>query len=276
MEIKKWFLVFIQKKTQSLIKNSEITLTFGTSSVVESLLSFKPTLEIGKTPRVCHFRKGYTFLSEKNINHHKIKLEIKKLMNINEKIMIKIPDFYSIYYPEHKNVNVAGKYGKSMISSKEVNYLKKFLLKELKIKCKIKKKKICFLTLAKGNNNRLKNKNILSFSGRPLIYWTISKIKKISKNYYINSDSEFILNYAKKLKVKTIRRKPELCGDDIPSRHLMLDSLKNFPKNTYAVIHVQANSPNLNFSTIKKVYDIFMYTDIDDVFSISSSGKING
>ena len=53
----------------------------------------------------------------------------------------------------------------------------------------------------------------------------------------------------------------------------MLDSFKNFPKNTYAVIHVQANSPNLNFSTIKKVYDIFMYTDIDDVFSISSSGK---
>ena len=119
-------------KTQSLIKNSEITLTFGTSSVVESLLSFKPTLEIGKTPRVCHFRKGYTFLSEKNISHHEIKLEIKKLMNINEKIMIKIPDFYSIYYPEHKNVNVAGKYGKSMISSKEVNYLKKFFLKELK------------------------------------------------------------------------------------------------------------------------------------------------
>ena len=50
---------FYSKKTQSLIKNSEITLTFGTSSVVESLLSFKPTLEIGKTPRVCHFRKGY-------------------------------------------------------------------------------------------------------------------------------------------------------------------------------------------------------------------------
>lgn len=141
---------------------------------------------------------------------------------------------------------------------------------------KKKKRKICFLTLAKGNSNRLKNKNILIFSGRPLIYWTISKIKKISKNYYINSDSEFILNYAKKLKVNTIRRKPELRGDDVPSRHLMLDSFKNFPKNTYAVIHVQANSPNLKFSTIKKVYDMFMHTDIDDVFSISSSGKING
>ncbi len=123
---------FYSQKTQTLIKSSDVTLTFGTSSVVESLLSSKPTLEIGKTPRVCHFREGYIFLSEKNISHRKLRLEIKKLLNINEKIMIKIPNFYSIYYPEHKNVNVAGKYGKSMISSKEINYLKKFFLKELK------------------------------------------------------------------------------------------------------------------------------------------------
>ena len=68
-----------------------------------------------------------------------------------------------------------------------------------------------------------------------------------------------------KIKVKTIRRKPELCGDDIPSRHLMLILLKIFKKNTYATIHVQANSPNLNFSTIKK-FTIYLYTDIDDVF----------
>jgi len=123
---------FYSQKTQTLIKSSDVTLTFGTSSVVESLLSSKPTLEIGKTPRVCHFREGYIFLSEKNISHRKLRLEIKKLLNINENIMMKIPNFYSIYYPEHKNVNVAGKYGKSMISSKEINYLKKFFLKELK------------------------------------------------------------------------------------------------------------------------------------------------
>jgi CMP-N-acetylneuraminic acid synthetase len=141
---------------------------------------------------------------------------------------------------------------------------------------KKKKRNICFLTLAKENSNRLKNKNILTFSGYPLIHWTISKIKKISKNHYINSDSEFILNYAKKLKVKTIKRTAKLCGDNIPSRHLLLDSFNYFPQNTYAVIHVQANSPNLQLSKIKKVYDLLMYTDIEDVFSMTSNGKING
>ena len=119
-------------------------------------------------------------------------------------------------------------------------------------------------------------KNILKFNGYPLIYWTISKIRKISKDYYVNSDSEFILNYAKKLKVRTIKRTTKLCGDNVPSRHLMLNSFKYFPKNTYAVIHVQANSPNLNLYPIKKVYDLLMFTDIEDIFSITSDGKING
>jgi CMP-N-acetylneuraminic acid synthetase len=138
------------------------------------------------------------------------------------------------------------------------------------------KRKIVFLTLAKDNSNRLKNKNILNFCGKPLIHWTISKIKKISKNYYINTDSEFIIRYAKKSKVKTIIRSPKLRGDLIPSRHLMLDSFKYFPKETYAVIHVQANSPNLEISKIKKVYDLLLHTDIEDVFSMNSNGETNG
>jgi len=138
------------------------------------------------------------------------------------------------------------------------------------------KRKIVFLTLAKENSNRLKNKNILNFSGKPLIHWTIAKIKKISKDHYINTDSEFILQYAKKLKVKTIIRSPKLRGDSIPSRHLMLDSFKHFPKKTYAVIHVQANSPNLEIFKIKKVYDLLLHTDLEDVFSLNSNGEING
>ena len=125
---------FYSQKSQNLIKTSDVIFTFGTSSVVESLLSSKPTLEIGKTPRVCKFQMGYIFLSEKNVDKDKIKVKIKKLMSIKTKIIMKIPDFYSVYYPEHKNVNVGGKYGKSMVSNLETDYLKKFFLKELKIK----------------------------------------------------------------------------------------------------------------------------------------------
>lgn len=138
------------------------------------------------------------------------------------------------------------------------------------------KRKICFLTLAKGNSKRFKNKNIAMFSGKPLIHWTILKIRKITKNYYINTDSKFIEDYAKKFKIRTIFRKKSLQGDDIPARHLMLDSFKYFPKNTYAVITVQANSPNLDISKLLYAYDILKNTNIEDIRSIKKNREING
>ena len=117
---------FYSKKTKNLISASDITLTFGTSSVIESLLSSKPTLEIGKTPRVCKFKQGYIFLSEDNMSPKRIKIQIEKLLKIKDKISIKLPSFCSVYYPEHKNVSVTGKYGKSMVSDLKINYLKNF------------------------------------------------------------------------------------------------------------------------------------------------------
>ena len=74
----------------------------------------------------------------------------------------------------------------------------------------MKNRKIVFLTLAKGQSLRLKNKNIISFKGKPLIHWVIKKILRISKNYYVNSDSNFILDYSKKIGAKTIKRNKNL------------------------------------------------------------------
>lgn len=137
-------------------------------------------------------------------------------------------------------------------------------------------KKICILTLAKGKSNRLKNKNMKIFKGKPLLYWTIKKALKITKDYYVNSDDESILKFAKDNGAKTINRNIKLRDDKLPSRILMLDSFKNFPKNTYAVIHVQANSPNLELKKIKLIYEILRKTTVDDIFSIKSNNEING
>ena len=137
-------------------------------------------------------------------------------------------------------------------------------------------RKIVYLTLAKGESLRLKNKNKALFKGKPLIHWTIKKILKISKNYYVNSDDDFILNYSKKLGAKTIERNKNLLANSIPSRVLMMNSFSSFPKNTYAVIHVQANSPNLEIDKIKKIYNILKYTNIQDIFSMNSNREPNG
>ena len=140
----------------------------------------------------------------------------------------------------------------------------------------MKNRHICLLTLAKGESKRLKNKNMKIFKGKPLLYWTIKKALKITKNYYVNSDNDEILSFAKKNGAKTIKRNKKLLDHEIPSRIIMNDSFKEFPKKTNAVIHVQANSPNLEIMKLKKIYQILKYTDVDDIFSLTSDYKING
>ena len=95
----------------------------------------------------------------------------------------------------------------------------------------MKNKQICLLTLAKSESKRLKNKNMKLFKGKPLLYWTIKKALKITKNYYVNSDSDEILNFAKKNGAKIIKRNNKLLDQETPSRIIMLDSFKNFKKN---------------------------------------------
>ena len=140
----------------------------------------------------------------------------------------------------------------------------------------MKNRRICLLTLAKGESKRLPNKNMRFFMGKPLLYWTIKKALKITKDYYVNSDNDEILSFAKKNGAKTIKRNKKLLGNDVPSRIIINDSFKEFPKGTNAVLHIQANSPNLEVKKINKIYQILKYTDVDDIFSLTSDYKING
>ena len=138
------------------------------------------------------------------------------------------------------------------------------------------RKQICILTLAKGNSNRLENKNMRIFRGKPMLYWTIKKGLKITKNYFVNSDSDEILEFSKFNGAKIIKRDKSLLGDEVASRLIMQSSFNYFPKNTNAVIHVQANSPNLELFKIRKMYEIIKNTDIEDVYTVFSNNKLNG
>ena len=71
-------------------------------------------------------------------------------------------------------------------------------------------KQVCLLTLAKGKSKRLSNKNMHLFNGKPLLFWTIKKALKITNNYFVNSDSDEILNFAKKNGAKIIKRNKKL------------------------------------------------------------------
>ena len=89
-------------------------------------------------------------------------------------------------------------------------------------------KKVIALVPCRGNSKGIKNKNLVNFSGKPLMYWTIKQLKdcKTIKEIYVTSDSEKILNYAQNLKVGIIKRPSNISGDNAQSEEAILHAIK--------------------------------------------------
>ena len=69
---------------------------------------------------------------------------------------------------------------------------------------------------ARGNSKGIKNKNIINFCNKPLIYWTIKqslKSKYIAQNVYVTSDSKDILDLSESYGAIPIKRPDELSTD---------------------------------------------------------------
>ena len=72
----------------------------------------------------------------------------------------------------------------------------------------MKSKTIFSIILARKNSKGIKNKNLKIVNGKPLIFWSIynSINSKLIKKTFVSSDSQRILNYAKKNGADTILR----------------------------------------------------------------------
>ena len=70
-----------------------------------------------------------------------------------------------------------------------------------------------FLIPAKKNSQGIKNKNLLKINGKNLVQRTLKECfsSKITKQIYVSSDSEDILNIAKKFDAIPIRRPKKFC-----------------------------------------------------------------
>ena len=66
---------------------------------------------------------------------------------------------------------------------------------------------ICIIP-ARGGSKRIKNKNIINFYNKPLIYWAINAAKNsnVLDKIYVSTDSEKIINKIKNYKVDFLKR----------------------------------------------------------------------
>ena len=128
-------------------------------------------------------------------------------------------------------------------------------------------KNIALLTIAKGNSKRLKNKNKLIYKGKPMFLWNLKKGLSITKNYYFNSDDEEMINEASKLGLKIIKRDKTLLDPEIPSRLIFKNCFKHMSKNIDGILHIQANSPNLDIDLIKCAFKMMKLEKINELLT---------
>ena len=130
-------------------------------------------------------------------------------------------------------------------------------------------KKVIALVPCRGNSKGIKNKNLVNFFGKPLMYWTIKQLKdcKIINEIYVTSDSEKILNYAEKLKVGTVKRPFNISGDSAQSEDAILHAIEKKNLNSDIIIFPQVTSPLRPKNVFFKALNVFKKNNLDSLFS---------
>jgi len=143
------------------------------------------------------------------------------------------------------------------------------------VKCGIFMKKISITALLpmKAHSERVPNKNIRNFSGRPLYHHILETLSKSSyiKEIRINTDSDVISTDAPKLfkKVKIINRPNELCGDFVSMNTIIAYDVSKSDDEYFLQTH--STNPLLTTKTIDEAIEkFFSSSDIhDSLFSVT-------
>lgn len=109
-------------------------------------------------------------------------------------------------------------------------------------------KVLAALILAKAGSNRLPNKNILDFHGKPMFLVNVEKCLRIFNRVYVSSDSREMLAQAEAMGARGILRGTELCGET-PNIPVYQHALK-YMGEVEGIVAVQANSPTVDSNLI--------------------------
>lgn len=131
---------------------------------------------------------------------------------------------------------------------------------------------------AKGNSNRLPNKNILMFNDKPMLAWAIDACKesKYPMDVYVSSDSKEVLAIAEKYGARIIQRDQSVCGDNVYKQAVIRSAaewigsccLLNRIDCPDIVISLQPNSPQIRGYHLDFAIDIFIESGRDEIFSV--------
>ena len=138
--------------------------------------------------------------------------------------------------------------------------------------------KILCVIQARGGSKGVPKKNIRKVNGLPLLVWTIISAKKsgVFDGIWVSSDSDEILDIARKTEVNTIRRPEELSGDEVlsvDSLHWTVSEIERmmlkWPETFHYVVELPVVCPLRNETHIKEAVEKLIETQADSVISVT-------
>lgn len=122
---------------------------------------------------------------------------------------------------------------------------------------------------ARGGSKGIPKKNIIDFCGKPLIAWSILQAINTPEinEVYVSSDSDEILNVAKKYGADVIKRPVEIAGDTATSESVVEHALEVIGLPVETVIMLQATSPLRKPDDLSRAISQFKTEKWDSAFS---------
>ncbi len=130
--------------------------------------------------------------------------------------------------------------------------------------------KIIALLPMKGNSERVPNKNLKDFNGKPLFHHVLESLQncKLIDEVIINTDSEKIAESASFFsKVKIHQRPQEICGDFVSMNDVIANDLDNSDGDIYLQTH--STNPLLKTDTVSQSIEQFNSSTSDSLFSVT-------
>lgn len=121
----------------------------------------------------------------------------------------------------------------------------------------INKKTIKAIIPVRAGSERVKNKNIRPFADSNLLEIKIKQLQKIDRldGIIVNSDSDEMLNIARKLGTETVKRDSYYASSSVPINEVYVDLAKNC--NADIILFVDVTNPLIKTSTIDLVIDTY-------------------
>jgi CMP-N-acetylneuraminic acid synthetase len=127
----------------------------------------------------------------------------------------------------------------------------------------------------KAHSERVANKNIREFNGKPLFYWifnTLNRVGKIS-GLILDTDSEQIAEMVKSYFDVDVSFRPQpLRGDFVSMNRIIEHVISLYPEQPY-FLQTHVTNPLLKKETIEKAIETFFHLKVTEYDSLVSVNR---